>query len=114
MPNSAATFIFPKTAVYGVLANLSMALLLLFGATQHAAAQSEFRDSVTQYGITWHFGETRETGRYANGDWWVVGPVTITSITPASRTIDGRVINGTIVHHESTAFTYMNLILSGE
>ena len=98
MPNSAATFILPKTAVYGLLANLLMALLFLFAATQHAAAQSEFRDAVTQHGITWHFGETRETGRYANGDWWVMGPVTITEITPRSSNSDGRVINGTMVN----------------
>jgi hypothetical protein len=38
--------------------------------------------SITQYGITWTFSEAREHGTYANGDFWVVGPVTITSITP--------------------------------
>jgi len=37
--------------------------------------------SVSQYGITWTFSQDRTTGQYANGDWWVVGPVTITAIT---------------------------------
>ena len=120
MPDSTATLILPRTAVYGVLANLSIALLFLFGATQHAAAQSEFRDSVSQYGITWHFGETRETGRYANGDWWVVGPVTITSITPESQVVGGRTFNGTQVnpsfgHHRAeqgydSATSHMNYV----
>jgi parallel beta-helix repeat protein len=38
--------------------------------------------SVTQYGITWSWQEDREVGQFANGDYWVVGPITITSITP--------------------------------
>ena len=38
--------------------------------------------SITQYGITWSFGACAEAGQYANGDWWVVGPVAITRITP--------------------------------
>ena len=38
--------------------------------------------SVTQYGITWTFDTTYPVGQFANGDWWVVGPVVINSITP--------------------------------
>jgi hypothetical protein len=37
--------------------------------------------SITQYGITWTFDKAYETGQFANGDYWVKGPVTITSIT---------------------------------
>jgi hypothetical protein len=40
--------------------------------------------SITQYGITWTFDQAYQYGQYANGDYWVVGPVTITSITPDS------------------------------
>jgi len=55
--------------------------------------------SVSQYGITWSWNEDRQIGQYANGDWWVVGPVTITSITPASVTdADGWTRNGTMVN----------------
>jgi parallel beta-helix repeat protein len=40
--------------------------------------------SITQYGITWTFDHAYTCGQYVNGDYWVVGPVTITSITPDS------------------------------
>jgi hypothetical protein len=40
--------------------------------------------SVSQYGITWTFSQPATVGKFANGDWWVVGPVAITSITPAA------------------------------
>lgn len=38
--------------------------------------------SVSQYGITWSFDKAYPTGQFANGDYWVKGPVTITRITP--------------------------------
>lgn len=38
--------------------------------------------SVTQYGITWEFDKAYQIGKFANGDYWVLGPVTITGITP--------------------------------
>ncbi len=37
--------------------------------------------SITQYGITWTFDRAYQVGQFATGDYWVVGPVTITSIT---------------------------------
>jgi hypothetical protein len=39
--------------------------------------------SISQYGITWTFDTQYQSGQFANGDYWVVGPVTITSMTPA-------------------------------
>jgi hypothetical protein len=39
--------------------------------------------SVSQYGITWTFNQEYPVGQFANGDWWVQGPVTITALTPA-------------------------------
>lgn len=38
--------------------------------------------SVSQYGITWTFGQPARVGQFINGDWYVVGPVTIKTITP--------------------------------
>ena len=38
--------------------------------------------SVTQYGITWSFDKQYTVGQFANGDWWVHGPVQITAISP--------------------------------
>lgn len=40
--------------------------------------------SISQFGITWDFAEEVESGQFANGDYWVVGPVAISRITPAS------------------------------
>jgi len=39
-------------------------------------------DSVTQYGITWTFSKPVEAGQFITGDWWVVGPLEVTSVTP--------------------------------
>ena len=38
--------------------------------------------SVSQYGITWTFAQPAHAGRFVNGDWYVVGPVTVKAIDP--------------------------------
>jgi hypothetical protein len=38
---------------------------------------------VSQWGITWTFDKNYVTGQYANGDYWVMGPVVITALAPA-------------------------------
>ena len=38
--------------------------------------------SVSQYGMTWTFEEPARAAQFINGDWYVVGPVTILSIDP--------------------------------
>jgi hypothetical protein len=40
------------------------------------------RESVSQYGITWTFEQPARIGQFVNGDWYVVGPVTIKTIDP--------------------------------
>jgi hypothetical protein len=45
----------------------------------HAATQ------VSRHEITWTFDRDYETGQFVNGDWWVVGPVTIVSVSPDPR-----------------------------
>ena len=37
---------------------------------------------ITKDGITFYFSEERTIGKFANGDFWVLAPVTITKITP--------------------------------
>jgi hypothetical protein len=60
----------------------------LLATNAHAAT------TVSQHGITWTFSTDRVTGQFANGDWWVVGPVTITSITPApAGGLNGYMVN---------------------
>jgi hypothetical protein len=39
-------------------------------------------DTLTQYGITWTFAEPVKYGQFVNGDYWVVGPVTVKDVTP--------------------------------
>ncbi len=39
-------------------------------------------NSISQYGVTWTFDKNYEYGTFANGDYWVLGPVRIVSITP--------------------------------
>ena len=43
------------------------------------------RDSVSQYRITWTFDKPARVGQFVNGDWYVVGPITVKTITPKPR-----------------------------
>jgi len=38
--------------------------------------------TVSEYGITWTFEKPAHVGRFVNGNWYVVGPTTITAIDP--------------------------------
>lgn len=40
---------------------------------------------VEQYGIAWTFDRPARVGRFVNGDWYVVGPVTVRKIDPKPR-----------------------------
>ena len=42
----------------------------------------QLADSVTQYGITWKFDKPARIGQFINGDYYVVGPVTVIDIMP--------------------------------
>jgi MYXO-CTERM domain-containing protein len=66
------------------------AIASLFGQPLWAAPVS----SVSQYGVTWTFDKEYESGQFATGDYWVVGPVTVTSVSPtASATRNGSCVN---------------------
>jgi hypothetical protein len=55
------------------------------------------RGSVAKDGITWTFSQSVPVGKFVNGDYFVVGPVTITSILPRPTTSkpykNGSVVN---------------------
>lgn len=78
----------------------------LFSAVLRMAALSSLMltaagaaTSASRHGVTWFFAEDRQTGLFANGDPWVVGPVTITSITPGTKSVNGtQTMNGTVVN----------------
>jgi len=69
-------------------------LLPMFAIGASAATTT----SISQFGITWTFSEAVEYGQFANGDYWVVGPVTITSITPATSTVGGVTMHGSMLN----------------
>jgi hypothetical protein len=66
--------------------SLAVAALLLAGACSGSSggpwADLPTTDAIEQWGITWTFAEPVPYGQYANGDYWVIGPLTIASVTP--------------------------------
>ncbi len=59
---------------------------------------SRAASSVTQFGITWTFDRDYTTGQFANGDYWVVGPVKIINISPKSTSSGGVTMHGTMIN----------------
>ena len=60
-------------------------LLIYTGSNAPSAAKLSdlpLKQSISQYGITWHFEKPARVGQFVNGDWYVVGPTTITAIEP--------------------------------
>jgi hypothetical protein len=57
--------------------------------------------SLSQYGITWTFDKAYPVGQFVNGDYWVIGPVTIIQILPASRDMGTRgIVHGSMLNPE--------------
>jgi hypothetical protein len=54
--------------------------------------------SITRHGITWTFSGTVQAGSFANGDPWVIGPVSVIGISPPSQIISGRTVNGSMLN----------------
>jgi hypothetical protein len=77
-----------------LVAGLFLAAAMLCWGTVPAHAAK----SLTQFGITWTFDRDYPTGQFANGDYWVVGPVTITSITPQSTTSGSTTLHGSMIN----------------
>lgn len=74
------------------------ALIALALAAIAAPAWAATTSELTQYGITWTFAEPVTYGQFAGGDYWVIGPVQITSIDPPSAEVDGRTKNGSMLN----------------
>lgn len=77
-----------------VVSMLSILLLIVSATatTQPSGIRLIERDdttnSISRHGITWYFEEGVQYGRFVNGDYWVVGPVTIIEINPLSDVVD--------------------------
>jgi hypothetical protein len=52
--------------------------------------------SITKDGITWTFSQAAAVGQFVNGDYYVVGPVTVTSISPTPQT-SAPYMNGSVL-----------------
>lgn len=59
------------------------------------SGRSYLGKTVYQHGITWTFNKEYRIGQFANGDYWVVGPITLTAISPSGATQNGSMINPT-------------------
>lgn len=77
------------------LSILAFGLVLWVCAIAPAAHAAK---AVSQFGVTWTFDRDYPTGQFANGDYWVVGPVKITSITPRSAVVNGQTIHGSMIN----------------
>lgn len=73
-------------------------LMFTFLALLSPAACYSDQGAVSQFGITWTFDRDYVVGQFANGDHWVIGPVKIVEIHPASVESSGRVINGSMIN----------------
>lgn len=67
-------------------------------ADDQTEIETELKGSISQFGITWYFDREYESGQFANGDWWVLGPVTIIKIDPASTSEEDRIMNGSMIN----------------
>lgn len=54
--------------------------------------------AIERFGVTWTFAQPALCGHFANGDWWVQGPVDLVAIDPASRIDDGRTRHGSMIN----------------
>ena len=55
-------------------------------------------DTVSQYGITWKFDKKVPVGQFLTGDSYVVGPVTVVSVTPAPEGSGTTFRNGSMLN----------------
>lgn len=76
---------------------VSRTLCFLLGLSALATV-CEGATSLSRHGITWTFDQDYTTGQYANGDYWVVGPVRIIAISPASTLVSGRTQHGSMIN----------------
>jgi hypothetical protein len=61
------------------------------------ATPVQMQSSITQFGITFQFATPVPAGQFVNGDWFVLGPVTLVDMTPPCVTTNGRVMNGAMI-----------------
>ncbi|MEN8139362.1 MAG: hypothetical protein ABFR62_13120 [Bacteroidota bacterium] len=72
--------------------SIAVLLALVFGISScnNADKSNNVNESksITQFGITWTFDKEYPVGKFANGDYWVVGPVKVVSVSPGPQQAD--------------------------
>lgn len=78
--------------------NLLVSAAIVAGCIFHCFASVSpglpLRDSVVDNGITWHFSRQVPVGQFVNGEYYVVGPCTVSTVSP--RPEKGR--NGSVLN----------------
>ncbi len=69
-------------------------IVLLLGMFH--GARAERARAVTQYGITWTFDKPHTVGRFVTGDYWVLGPARISSVSPAPQAAAAQGASATV------------------
>ncbi|MHC4534751.1 MAG: hypothetical protein ACYS6K_12435, partial [Planctomycetota bacterium] len=70
----------------------SLLVMVMFCQLTNAERQ------ISQFGITWTFNRDYTVGQFTNGDYWILGPVTLIGIDPPSTEANGRTINGSMIN----------------
>ncbi len=95
----------PRFLIIARFARIALTVLFALAilVPAHAEARPSQRalegkvSSITRDGVTWRFNEPVEAGQFVNGDYYVVGPVTVMSISPepqrTSPYLNGSVLN---------------------
>ena len=74
------------------------ALLFLILSFCGSYVFSEPVDSISQYGITWKFDKKVESGKFITGDYYIIGPVKIKSVSPNPNGSGKNFRNGSMLN----------------
>ena len=92
-------------SMFGSLTLLAMGVFCLLEARSSHRSDLPLLDSVSIDGITWKFLQKTPVGRFVNGDYYVVGNVTVSSVSPApTPERNGSVLNLPVTSQEVSEF----------
>jgi hypothetical protein len=93
---SAGAFTVTATSTANTAKSAQASVTLSAPAAPAPPAPAGTASSITKDGITWTFSQPVPVGQFVNGDYFVVGPVTITAIDPPPTT-SAPYMNGSVV-----------------
>ncbi len=64
-----------------------------------------YQDSISQYNITWFFDGCYRVGQFVNGDWWVVGPLTVLRVEPSPFYLEHKAGNNVCYSYDKSRCT---------